>query len=117
MCCGNSFPNPIGVRISELKSGDEIIILKGEGSPPVAKETATIVWKVRGYSALTVSGVSISCTNLSDLIVTGRQFETYHVTAEALHIWGEILAAQKEALDRDADPDWSVPDPFATQPE
>lgn len=120
MCCVNFYPNSLGIRISELKPGDEIIILKGEGNPPVPKETATIVWKVSGFSALTVNGVSISCVNLSDLIVTGRQFETYHVTSEALRIWGEVLAARKEAEAAEAAdsvPDWSIPPAFGSEPE
>lgn len=117
MCCGGmNYPNPLGVRISTLKPGDEIIILKGEGYPAVAKETATIVWKISGYSALTVSGVSISCMNLSDLIVTGHRFETYQVNAEAMRLWGEVLAHRKEAQDG-PEPDWTVPDPFPPQPE
>ena len=42
MCCGGmNYPNPLGLRISELKPGDEVIILKGEGSPAVAEETTT----------------------------------------------------------------------------
>ena len=118
MCCGGmNYPNPLGLRISELKPGNEVIILKGEGSPAVPKETATVIWKVDGYSALATNGTAISCMTISDLITTGRQFETYHVSAEALHQWGEILAARKEALGLDLEPDWSVPDPFVSEPE
>ena len=109
MCCGGmNYPNPLGIRISELKPGDEVIILKGEGSPAVAEETTTIIWKVSGFSALTVSGVSISCMTISDLITTDHQFETYHVTSEALRIWGEVLAVRKETEAAEAaetDPD------------
>ena len=117
MCCGSPYPNGIGARISALQSGDEIIILKGEGTPPVAVETVTIVWKVDGFSALTAGGTALNCQNLSDLIPTGRRFETYQVTAEALQIWGEILASQKEARDGDAKPDWSIPPDFGYGPE
>ena len=118
MCCGGmNYPNPLGIRISELKPGDEVIILKGEGSPAVSKETATVIWKVDGYSALATNGTSISCMTISDLIVTGNHFQTYDVSPEAKQIWDEILVAQKEALDVDREPDWSIPSTLGTQPE
>lgn len=117
MCYGSLYPNGIGARINALKSGDEIIILKGEGTPPVAVETVTIVWKVDGFSALTAGGTALNCQNMSDVILTGRRFETYQVTAEALHLWGEIIASQKEARDGDTKPDWSIPPAFGSEPE
>lgn len=117
MCLGMSYPNPIGERISQLKPGDEIIILEGEGFPPVSKETCTLIWKIDRYSALTTDGISLSCTNVSDLIVTGNSFQTYDVSPEAMLIWGNILAARKEAQDPEFQPDWSVPDPFPAEPE
>jgi len=108
-------PSPLDEKISLLAQGDEVIVLKGEGFPPVLKETATVVWQVDGTTALTASGTKLTSGNISDLIVTGRRFETYFVNAEALRIWGEIVAARKEALD--LEPDWSVSPPFPTEPE
>jgi len=104
MCFG-SFPNPIGMLISTLSPGDEVIILKGEGYPMVQDETCTLIWKVDGFSALTVDGIALSCQNLSDLIVTGNKYETYKVSPEAMQIWGEIVAANKEAQDSDSEPE------------
>jgi len=118
MCGGGmSYPNPIGERISQLKPGDQVIILKGEGSPAAWEETCTIIWKVSGYSALTADGIAISCQNLSDLIITGNHFEPYPVSPEAMQIWDEILAAQKDAQDSDTKPDWSIPPAFGIEPE
>ncbi len=111
-----SFPNPIGVRISELQPGDEVIILKGEGYPAVQKETCTVIWKVSGYSALTIDGIRLSCNSLTDLIVTGNQFETYQVSPEAIQIWGEVQARKLEE-ETGKDPDWSVPVNFRSEPE
>jgi hypothetical protein len=98
--------------ISSLTGGTEVIILKGEGSPPVQQETCTVIWKVNGFSALTAEGIALSCQNVSDLIVTGNKYETYHVTAEALQIWGAAYAAKKaeEALEA-AENNTESPDP------
>jgi len=104
-------------KIAQLRSGDEIIILKGEGYLPVFEETEAIIAFVDGGSAICNDGTCISENCISDLIPTGRRYETYKVNGEAMRLWGLVLAARKEALDRAEKPDWSVPDPFATQPE
>ncbi len=108
-------PYTLDKKISLLVPGDEVIVLKGEGFPPVPRETATVVWKVDGVTALTASGTILTSGNISDLIVTGRSFETYFVSAEALHTWGQMVAAQKEAKDGQ-EPDWTA-GTFPTEPE
>lgn len=104
-------------KISKLNRGDEIIVLRGEGYLPVSKDTTLIVAFVDGGSAICHEGTVISENCISDLIITGRRFETYRVNAEAMLIWGNILAARKEAQDPEFQPDWSVPDPFPAEPE
>lgn len=117
MCCGGSdFPNRIGVLISTLSGGDEVIILKGQGTPEVKKDTLTLIWKVDKFSALTVDGISLTCQNAQNLMVTGNSFETYEVSAKALLIWGETIASEKKAKSP-AEPDWTVPVQFSTVPE
>lgn len=113
MCCG-SFPNAIGVKISGLKRGDEVIILKGEGTPPVQKETVAIIWQVDGHSALTTDGVALSCQDLSDLIVTGRTHPTFSGTAETLLFWNKVQIARRE---EGVEPDWSERGTFPSEPE
>lgn len=90
MCCGGMYPNILGILISQLKPGDQVIILKGEGIPPVQKETTDIIWKVDLFSALTAGGISLSCKTISDLPLTGISFEEFLVSDQAKAIWKEI---------------------------
>lgn len=112
----SSIVSKLSKKISKLNRGDEIIVLKGEGYLPVFKDTALIVAFVDGGSAICHEGTVISENCISDLIVTGRRFETYPVNAEAMRLWGEVLAQRKEAQDG-PEPDWTVPAPFASEPE
>lgn len=88
MCCGG--PNEIGFDIAQLKTGDQIIILAGEGDPVVERDKIDIVWKKSGFSALTAGGIEISCWTISKVVRTGHHFEDYLVSAEAKAIWREI---------------------------
>lgn len=117
------FPTDLGIRIGELKSGDEIIILKGEGYPAVDKETMTIVWIVAGYSALCADGTTISCLTISDFIPTDRHHDNFVISDAARQMEEEARLRRMEQdklfdelLDEDM-PDWSIPDPFPSEPE
>ncbi|KKT73475.1 MAG: hypothetical protein UW68_C0008G0004 [Candidatus Collierbacteria bacterium GW2011_GWB1_44_6] len=132
MCCGGYFgcvPSPLGIFISQQTPGTEIIILSGEGMPPVQTDSVDIIWKVdeNGFSALTAKGVVISCKFNSDLTLTGRHHEegTYDVSEEAKETMRlvEELQAEEDRLfaefpEDDTDtPDWTVPPPFSSEPE
>ncbi|EKD52817.1 MAG: hypothetical protein ACD_61C00229G0001 [uncultured bacterium] len=95
-CGGMYFPTNLGVRISELRPGDEIIILKGEGYPAVAQETTTIVWILAGFSALCIDGTAISCLNVSDFIRTGRHFDRFEISEEAKQMEKEASERRRE---------------------
>jgi len=117
------FPTELGIRISELKPGDEIIILKGEGYPAVEKETVATVWIVAGFSALCADGTTISCISISDFMLTGEHHDEFEVSEAAKQMEAEaaIRRAEQdrvlEELMKDDEPDWSVPDPFSNEPE
>lgn len=86
MCCGHGmgmYPNSLGILISELKRGDEVIITKGEGYPPVPEETRDLILQVAGFSALTAGGVTLTCDTISQLVATGNNFEITKITPEA----------------------------------
>lgn len=104
-------------KIAKLRPGDEILILKGEGYLPVPRETFAVIAFVDGGSAICNDGTSISENCVSDLIPTGRRYETYKVNGEAMRLWGLVIAARKEARDRDAKPDWSIPPAYGPEPE
>jgi hypothetical protein len=89
-CGGMYYPTDLGIRISELKPGDEVIILKGEGYPAATEETTDIIWQVDRFSAFTAKGFRLSCKTNSDLIVTGRHFEEFLASDIAKAIWKEI---------------------------
>lgn len=111
-----SIVSNLSKKISKLNRGDEIVVLKGEGYLPVFRETTLIVAFVDGGSAICHEGTVISENCISDLIITGRRFETYSVNAEAMRLWGEVLVHRKEAQDV-PEPDWTVPALFASEPE
>lgn len=94
--CFHSFPNPLGIAISQLQTGDEIIVLQGEGTPEAAEDTLCVVVAVSGFSALTSTGISISCMNISDLIVTGRHFDEYEISEAAAAILAEIEEKRRQ---------------------
>ncbi len=104
MCCGGMYPNFLGILISQLKPGDQVIILKGEGYPPVQNETTDIIWKVDLFSALTAGGISLNCMTISDLPLTGTSFEEYLVSEEAKAIWKDIQAL-KDSEEPDSEPE------------
>jgi len=84
MCCGRfDRPNSLGILISELKRGDEVIITQGEGYPPVQKETRDLVLQVARFSALTAGGVTLTCDTISQLVATGNCYEITTITPEA----------------------------------
>ena len=89
--CG-SYPNPVGMSISELRIGDQIVVLAGEGHPEFDRDRVDIVWKVSGFSALTAGGISINCHNVSKIVRTGQNFDVFLASDEAKAIWNEILA-------------------------
>lgn len=103
-------------KIANLRPGDEILILKGEGYLPVLQETAAIIAFVDGGSAICHEGTVISENCISDLILTDRHHESYEVNMEAMRIWNQVLAARKEAQDP-IQPDWSFPPIIGTEPE
>lgn len=100
-----AYPSQLDIRIGKLKPGDEIIILQGEGYLPVSEETVAIVWKVDHYSAICADGTAISGNCISDFIVTGRHLEDYGISNAA-----RLIQYQNK-------PDWTVPDPFSSEPE
>lgn len=89
--------SPIDTLLSTLQPGDEVIVLKGEGFPPATKETTTIVWQIYGSVVVTNDGITLKSNNLTDLILTGRRFETFQTTHDAFHVVGKIVAELKEA--------------------
>lgn len=95
-CDPKPYPTALGIKISKLKPGDEVIVLQGEGCPPVAKETLTIIAAVKNYSALTVEGTVLCGQSVSDLIVTGKNITTYELSPEAQAILAEIKACEAE---------------------
>ena len=96
-CCGGGWmPNSLGILISELKRGDEVIITKGEGYPAVPEDTRAIILEVDGFSALTVAGTMISCPCISQLVVTGNNFEITEISPEAQAILKEIAVRKAE---------------------
>jgi hypothetical protein len=116
--------SPIDTLLSQLLSGEEVVILKGEGFPPVLKETTAIVWQIYGSTVVTSDGITLKSSNLTDLIRTGRRFETFQTTHEAFQVVGKIVAELKEAetaAEKNVDPtkkyrggDWET---FEKEPE
>ena len=82
--------NAIDLLISRLQPGDQVIILRGEGSPPVLEETTAIIWKVKDDVALTTGGIRLSRRTISDLILTNISIEEYLVSKEAQAIWNIV---------------------------
>jgi len=72
--------------IAELKPGDEIIIKGGYGDPPVEKDTEDIIAAVGGFSALTISGIKLSCWNEAGVKPTGEHFEKFELSEKAKEI-------------------------------
>ena len=69
MCfgCGNyGIYSPYGFVIANLKPGDDIIIKAGNGHPRVEEDTEDVVLEVGGFSAKTVGGINLRC---SDMVV------------------------------------------------
>ncbi|KKT32286.1 MAG: hypothetical protein UW19_C0025G0006 [Candidatus Moranbacteria bacterium GW2011_GWF2_44_10] len=100
MCCGGSmYPNRLGVRISQLKVGEQIIVLAGEGYPSFERDRVDIVCSVDGYSALTAQhAIAINCNNISAVIPTGNHFDDFLISPEAK----EILKAIKSDSDQES---------------
>ena len=120
MCCGGIyFPTNLGLGISNLTPGDEIIILKGEGYPAVDKETVAIVWIVAGFSALCNDGTAISCLSNTDITTTGRHFEQFEISeaAKQMEVEAEARRIEQDKLFAEDEPDWSIPPAFGTGPE
>lgn len=119
MCCGGSLLTELGIKISRLDKGTEIIILAGEGMPPVLKDTVDIIWIVADYSALTAGGIRLNCIVNSDLILTERHFDRFPVSEAAKQMSAEAEARrlEQDMLFAENEPDWSIPPAFVTEPE
>lgn len=63
MCGCMGMGNMAGYVIAGLKPGQIIKIDQGFGFPAVTEPTTAIVWKVDGMSALTMSGISLNCSD------------------------------------------------------
>lgn len=55
--------SPYGFVIANLKPGDGIIIKAGDGHPQVKEDTKDIILEVDGFSAKTVNGTEICCSD------------------------------------------------------
>lgn len=70
-CCGNyGIYSPYGFVIANLKPGDNIIIKAGNGHPKAKEDTEDVISEVDGFSAKTVSGIKLCC---SDKVVPVEQ--------------------------------------------
>ena len=113
MCmCGG--PTPLGIFISQLQPGEQVIILKGEGNPPVPEETVDVICQVERFSALTAGGIRLNCLANSDIISTGTHVTNFEVSDSAKEIVNKAALDNFELMkmlleDEDADLDWSAP--------
>jgi len=117
---GQYLPNEVSSRISKLRPGDEIIILKGEGYPAVLMETVAIVWIVEEYRAICNDGTTITGFDNSDILTTGNYYLKFEVTEAAKLIEQNAHKGrleQERALFDETDPDWSERGTFPTEPE
>lgn len=81
MCMGFS-----GNIFTELKPGDEVIVGVGYGYPKRKKDFKCIIAKVSGHSALTTTGVKLSCFDEVGIKTTGNYQENFEVTPRARRI-------------------------------
>jgi len=91
-----SYPNEIGMAISKLNVGDEVIFQEVVLQSEEDGDTITdIVVGVDGYSALTAGGHVLTC-HLKKLETTGKHLEPgqYQISPEAQAILDEIASAQ-----------------------
>jgi hypothetical protein len=78
--------------ISDLKSGDQILIKEGFGTPPVTEDGQHIILNVSGNSLLTASGVCLSSHDEEGIFATGNHFEpgTFEVSPEAEELLDDL---------------------------
>lgn len=98
MCIGMSDPYlPFGIVIAQLNSGDEVIIRAGIGftkNPRPNEDTREIIVKVDDLSALTASGILLSCKDGRGVKATGKHFDDFELSSLAK----EILEKGVEAV-------------------
>jgi hypothetical protein len=82
--------NRAGHVIAGLKPGQIIKIGKGFGFPAVAEPTTEIVWKVAGMSALTMSGISLTCNDGAGVSPTEEFDRKAKPTFNARMVWFRV---------------------------
>ncbi|KKT42380.1 MAG: hypothetical protein UW64_C0005G0026 [Microgenomates group bacterium GW2011_GWC1_44_37] len=108
MCAGNYFSSNLGIIISQMTPGTEVIILAGEGIPAVEKETVDIILVVTDIYALTAGGIRLSPMANSDIIFTERHFDKFPICDKARQIQAEVQAYEAALL---AELELDDPDP------
>lgn len=89
--------NTLTETINSLTPGDVIIIHQGEGSPPVKREPALIVWRVGPGYVLTTDGTLINRDYNSEVIKTGARGKIIP-TLEAQTLWAELISKTDDIL-------------------
>jgi len=81
--------SPFGAVIAGLNPGDEVIVKVGIGftkSPRPDKDTTEVIAKVDDLSALTASGILLSCRDGRGVKPTGRHFDNFEISSLAKEI-------------------------------
>ncbi len=109
MCYGHGFgslPNSLGLLISSLQKGDEIIITNLDSEDHGLPEIDVIL-EVDGFSALTAKGSILTCHSNIQIETTGKQLADgeYEITEKAQEIQADIARRRAEyELDLGDDP-------------
>ena len=72
MCCG-SYPDPSGYIIANLKRGDEVLVRKGFGNPPVKEDKVLVIAQIGGFSAVCTDGTRLMCGDGWGVEATGEK--------------------------------------------
>lgn len=98
MAFGGTQPtdDSLGLQIKNLKRGDQVIVLMGDGDPKSERDTIDIVWKVSRSIAITASGIVLSPETITRLVKTGGHYEDFLASESAKDAWQRVQASLPE---------------------